>query len=118
MRRAPILAMALLVATSTAASADKWQRFACSGASDSPGAGHPAPPVLRLIFNMTTMTWWQASGGNENNVLLSDDRYFHLATIDRLNENNHTQFTLNRVTLRLEDENTDMFYRCQRVPPP
>jgi hypothetical protein len=117
MRRAAILAVALLVATSTGASADKWQRFVCSGAAGVAGGAGPVQPALRFTFNMTTMTWSQGVGGNENNVLTADDRDFHLATVDRLNENNHTEYSLNKTTLRMEDESTGAVYRCQRDTP-
>jgi hypothetical protein len=113
MRRAAILAVALLVAASTGASADNWQRLACSKDSDGSGAGQSAqPPPIRFVFNMTTMTWWQVGAGNENNVLWADGREFYLTTVDRLNEANLTEFTLDKPTLRLKDENRATIYRC------
>ena len=66
---------------------------------------------------MTTMTWWQAGGGNENNVLWADDRDFYLGTVDRLNETDRIVFTLNKATLRMKDENVGAVYRCRQDTP-
>src|SRR5580692_13187898 len=118
MRGAAILAVALLVATSTGASADNWQRLVCSKDSEGPGAGQSAQPaMIRFVLNLTTMTWWQVGAGNENNVLWADDRDFHLTTVDRLNETNLTEFTLDKATLRMKDENRGTVYRCLRDSP-
>jgi hypothetical protein len=117
MRNSVILAAALIVANSAAANADGWQKIACSKVSEDLGSAEQ-PTAIRLVFNNATMTWWQVGAGNENNTFWADDRSLHLTTVNSLAETGHTDFTLDKATLRLEDENADTVYRCwQDVPP-
>ncbi|MGD0866082.1 MAG: hypothetical protein ABSA49_11060 [Rhizomicrobium sp.] len=116
MRKTAILAVALLVANSAAANADSRQRIVCSKVSEDLDSGG-RPTAIRFVFDTATMTWWQVGAGNENNTLWADDRSLYLATVNSLAETEHTDFTLDMATLRLEEENAGTVYRCRQDVP-
>jgi hypothetical protein len=116
MRKTAILVAALIVANNAAANADSRQRIVCSKESEDPGSGG-RPTAMRFVFDLSTMTWWQVGAGNENNTLWADDRSLYLATVNSLAETEHTDFTLDKATLRLEEENAGTVYRCRQDVP-